>query len=80
MQDLGVRLAHAVPPHPAHIGDAFFLHILEAADDRHYVAHDARAESRNILCVIAVARLAAICKLGEECYFSENVLPLSLVS
>ena len=21
MQDLGVRLAHAVPPHPAHIGD-----------------------------------------------------------
>ena len=45
--------------------DAFFLHILEAADDRHYVAHDARAESRNILCVIAVARLAAICKLGE---------------
>ena len=45
--------------------DALFLHLLEAADDRHYIAHDARAESRNIFCVIAVARLAAICKLGK---------------
>ena len=44
---------------------ALFLHLLQAAYDGHYVAHYARAKGRNIPGVIAVARLAAVGKLGE---------------